>query len=445
LLVAPVFSGELPKGRIVEKVVCAADARQSYALYLPSAYDAARAWPIVYCFDPGARGRVAVQQFREGAERYGYVVAGSYNSQNGPVAPSLEALRAMWLDTHRTLSLDDRRIYLAGMSGGARTATGFLETGFFAGVIAESAGFPQAETPKNFALPLFGTAGADDFNYAEMRLLDRELEARGSPHRVVVFPGTHGWAPPSVCAAALGWLDLAAMRAGTKPLDAALIHALFLNDIAGAQAAEQAHDIIAAYARNRWLAADYKGWEDTAPFERRVAELRESKEYRKALKAEDRAAIEQHDLTEKILSLARQLAAPGREEAASALDDAAADLRRRAHAARDSEDRRLARRAQLDAIAWEREESWDRVGKKDYAAAAGSLEIALKLDPDNPEVLYSLASVYALENDQGRAVAALKRAVAKGFRDFPRLERDPSFDSVRGREDFRTLAAGSAR
>src|SRR6185503_8624071 len=67
---------EIAKGVVVEKVVCRADPAQSYALYLPSNYDPSRQWPILYGFDPGARGRLPVTQFKDAAEKYGWIVVG---------------------------------------------------------------------------------------------------------------------------------------------------------------------------------------------------------------------------------------------------------------------------------------------------------------------------------------------------------------------------------
>jgi hypothetical protein len=67
----------LPTGQITEKVVCATNHDYSYAVYLPSGYRTDRRWPIIYGFDPGARGVRAVECFREAAERFGYVVVGS--------------------------------------------------------------------------------------------------------------------------------------------------------------------------------------------------------------------------------------------------------------------------------------------------------------------------------------------------------------------------------
>ena len=87
---------KLPPGRLIEKVVSLDDATQSYALYLPSAYTPGKRWPILYCLDPLARGEVPVARFREAAERYGWIVAGSHNSRNGTVKASFDAAAAMW-------------------------------------------------------------------------------------------------------------------------------------------------------------------------------------------------------------------------------------------------------------------------------------------------------------------------------------------------------------
>src|SRR6266850_1077717 len=89
----------IPRGKVIEKVVCAANPAQRYALYLPSNYTPVRAWPILYAFDPGARGSIPVNRFQEAAEKYGWIIAGSNNSRNGPMQPSREAFEAMWDDT----------------------------------------------------------------------------------------------------------------------------------------------------------------------------------------------------------------------------------------------------------------------------------------------------------------------------------------------------------
>src|SRR5215471_2516747 len=100
-------SQSITKGALVERVSCASDPGQSYALYLPSGYSAEKKWPIIYCFDPEALGRVPVENFKDGAEEYGYIVAGSNNSQNGPGSIARSAIAAMWEDTHSRFNIDD--------------------------------------------------------------------------------------------------------------------------------------------------------------------------------------------------------------------------------------------------------------------------------------------------------------------------------------------------
>src|ERR1044071_9122925 len=166
---------ELTRGTVIEKVVCRSDAQQSYALYLPTSYAPGKRWPILYCFDPAARGAVPVGRFKDAAEQYGYIVIGSNNSRNGP-SDTLTILNAMLNDTHARFAIDDRRLYTAGFSGGARVASAVGHSLDIAGVIACGGGFPTNLAPSR-ATPfvLFGTAGTEDFNYPEMRQLARTL------------------------------------------------------------------------------------------------------------------------------------------------------------------------------------------------------------------------------------------------------------------------------
>src|SRR5450432_626781 len=77
-------AADLSQGQIVDSVECALDNTQHYVLYLPSNYTPARQWSVILAFDAGARGRMPVERYRQAAEKYGYIVAGSLNSRNGP-------------------------------------------------------------------------------------------------------------------------------------------------------------------------------------------------------------------------------------------------------------------------------------------------------------------------------------------------------------------------
>src|SRR5206468_507601 len=143
---------ELPLGRIIDDVQCKDDASQHYSLYVPSTFTAQRQWPVILAFDAMGRGRSALERYQAAAEKYGYIVAGSNNSRNGPWEISLNAAKAMTADVYKRFPIDPNRMYTAGMSGGARVAMLLAldsETVFgpvgpeVAGVFASSAGFPN--------------------------------------------------------------------------------------------------------------------------------------------------------------------------------------------------------------------------------------------------------------------------------------------------------------
>src|SRR5262249_46308143 len=151
-------------------VTCAGDPTQTYALYLPSGYSTDRTWSVLMAFHPAARGRAMVEKYQAAAEQYGYIVAGSNTSRNGPMTGSDTAVRAMSGDLGRRFAIDADRVYLTGMSGGARVALQVaLLNKNIAGVIASSAGYPDVKPRASVAFPIFATAGTDDFNFLEMR------------------------------------------------------------------------------------------------------------------------------------------------------------------------------------------------------------------------------------------------------------------------------------
>jgi poly(3-hydroxybutyrate) depolymerase len=271
---------DLAKGTILDDVKCLADATESYALYLPSSYSPERRTSVLMAFHPSARGRAMVETYRAAAEQYGYIVAGSNTSRNGPWAVSLKAVQAMSQDLGQRFAIDARRVYLTGMSGGARVALQVaLGTNAIAGVIASSAGFPDSEPRPTVPFAIFATAGTEDFNYLEMRMLDRRLT---SPHRLAVFQGGHTLPPGDVALEAIEWLELHAMVSGARPRDEGLIDRLLdkrRHAVDSADSAATVHQLDA-------LVADFKGLRDVSQESARVASLSKVGAIRKALARE---------------------------------------------------------------------------------------------------------------------------------------------------------------
>src|SRR4030095_7452629 len=211
-------SGPLPLGVVIPRVVATKDPQQTYALYLPKDYSRKNRWPVVYVFDPLARGKLALRQFEPAAELYGFVVAASNNSRNGPWTPQIEAAQAMVNDTQQRLTIDAKRIYFAGFSGGARVAAQLaLLCKCAAGVLLGGAGFPLNAPPSAEAkFAVFSAVGNADFHFREVSSLQDQLEKAARPHWLRVFDGPHEWAPANVMDEALAWFRVQAMKANLE-------------------------------------------------------------------------------------------------------------------------------------------------------------------------------------------------------------------------------------
>src|SRR5258708_961757 len=280
-LTGAVASGEsLPLGQIIDDVQCAADASQHYSLNLPSNFTPTRRWPVILAYDAGGRGRRAVERYQDAAEKYGYILAGSNNSRNGPWEISLNAAKAMTGDVDKRFPVDPKRIYTAGMSGGARVAMKLaMDSNIIAGVFASSAGFPD-DFRESVRFPIFGSAGTDDFNHQEMHALDRDLK---SPHRVEVFDGGHTWLPVELATDGVEWMELQAMKSGLRFRDQKLI-----DDILGKRVVRAEAQKISLDQRRKWksIATDFKGLKDVSKYAAGAAVLERQADVKDALKAE---------------------------------------------------------------------------------------------------------------------------------------------------------------
>jgi hypothetical protein len=325
------WTEDVPAGRVVPAVKCSGDASQSYALYLPSNYSADRTWPVIFAFDPGGRGSVPVERYQAAAEKYGYLVAGSNNSRNGPWDVSIRAARAMMTDAGERFRIDERRVYLAGMSGGSRVALGVaLGSKGIAGVIASSAGFPDSKPRKSLEFPVFGTAGTEDFNLSEMRQMDRALT---SAHRLAVFEGGHVWLPSEVAVEAVEWMEV---------LKGSRVDQIFAKR--AAEVVAMGTDVALLRALEA-IVADFGGVKDVSAYAARAKELERDKHVRDALKKErDDAAAEERE-TRQILGLEAQLGnIDQRGQALLGLRSEWKRLSGAANGAADTPERRRARR-----------------------------------------------------------------------------------------------------
>jgi len=275
----------LRSGVVIDTVHSPSDTSQTYALYLPSAYDGAHRWPVLLLMDPRGRALLPMRLFQVAAERYGYIVMSSYQTQSdGPVEPNDKAINAMLNDAQSQLSVDIHRFYFAGFSGTGRLAWYYAYSipDNAAGIIEAGAGVPSpdlllqksvAKTLTPFAV--FLAVGTTDFNYSEVRALDPKLNAFAIRHHLEIFDGPHSWPPEFVCFNALSWMELQAMRDGRLARNPAWIDSLFKTTVAAIDA-QAGGDAYTASELYRQAVRDFAGLHDTNALETRASTLGES-------------------------------------------------------------------------------------------------------------------------------------------------------------------------
>ncbi len=413
-------------GRLIEKVSCEQNEAQSYVLYLPSDYVKEKAWPVIFCFDASARGRIPVERLQAAAEKYGYIVAGSLTSRNGPFAANVAASQAMIRDVSAHFSIDSRRVYTAGVSGGARVATSLALAGVAQGVIACAAGFPAlpAGIPQRVPFVLFGTTGTEDFNWGELVRLDGELEERKAPHRIVVFNGGHEWASAALMTEAVEWLELQAMRTGTRPIDPEFVRMSYGARMKG---------VPLKPALERWrglqsVAADFAGLGDVDPQMSTIKELGESQAVRDEFRAERALMGREQDLMDELAETA--------ETSAGRKQRLVAELKKKRDRFEDSAERRMVRRAIAGFRMMARATASSSFDDHNYRKAIALLELANEFQPTQKSTWLDLARAYALLGESEHALDALARLVELGFDDYSRLDTDPALAQLRGDRRF---------
>jgi predicted esterase len=432
---------EVPIGEMVEGIACHTDPAQTYTLYMPSTYTRDLRLPVLLIFDPRGRSLLAAELFREAAETYGWIIVSSDNTRSdGPWEPNLLAIQALWPEIHARIPADFQRIYASGFSGGVAVATVLARTtGEIAGIIG-CGGLNMVNQLDDRELPFFSTAGNTDFNFSEMNRLDDFLAEQGNPHRLVIFEGSHTWMPPEVARDAVEWMELNAMRRGTRDRDQGLISRLYFADLEGARSAVEDGQTLVAARRFREMERTYAGMHDTSEVQTVVDRIEASDPYRLQLKRAKRIqGFEDKCLERRNAELTRLRSSdvpPPTAQLAGNLH-----IRDLLRDAREPDDQGFAAQRCLNSLysSLSFYLPLDDLPKQRYAQVAASYELALMIRDDHPVVWYNLACVRALLGQRKGAMEALEKAVENGFRNTELLASDTDLDPLRKRDDFKTL------
>ena len=431
----------LPKGQVLDTILCSHDSTQSYALYIPT--PKARhdlLLPIIYIFDPMGRGRQGIEVFRHAAEEYGFILVCSNNARNGNWEVVFDAANAVFIDTEKRLSLNPLRRYTAGFSGGSRAATALavLAEGKIRGVIGCGAGYPPVISYQPDATDSFlylGLVGHRDMNFYEHHNTQLDLQRLGLSNQLYYFAGGHQWPPPEAIALALLEIQIRHTHLPRNTAVAAYLRSIYTH-------AEEMHALhFSTYARSRLMSALDLVKIKSEKLSQLADRILQAKHLKRQVRIQQKITSREGQLIDTILSRFRHIP---RDFRAGNLDfDWWKKEIKTLHDLRDQETLPLwqylgarminlitARCAEL-VFRWEEKQEFDLV--------TALINIWIFAAPDSAYAHWYRAKIAAKQGKESAVLNALQKAVESGLSNqaafdhpaFSRMSSLPAFQSLR--------------
>jgi hypothetical protein len=423
-----------PAGQIIERVNCKSDTSQNYTLYLPKAYDAKKTYPVIYAFDPHKTGKLPVANYKELAEKYGYVIIGSNNSENGLTWEQSQSIASvLFNDTKNRISINNNRIYLLGFSGGARVANALtMINSSINGVICCGAASPASNVtePRN-NYSFFGIAGNADMNYSEMKKYDMlDLAPRNMKHIFISFDGKHEWPPETIMEEAFLWLELDNIRKDPSAKNDSLIAQSISEESKKLEILLQKKKNYEAYELCRKVINYYERLGDLSPFFTAYNNLKTNPEVDKQLKQDETELAKEENLKGEYMNHLQTKDLDWWQKDIASLNS-------QIKTGKDKNETLIRKRllSYLSLVCYMQTSSALKQNEQNAAEHFGKLYVLV--DPTNTEAHYFMAVINAKNGNAQAAIKSLEAAIKNGFKDLKRIENDAAFATIKTSEEFK--------
>ena len=403
---------------VIQTIKCREDTAQNYCIALPSGFDPARRYPVVFVFDPHGEGYLAVQTFRKGASDFGFIVAGSNVIRNGYEKTGY-ALQVLTGDVTGRYPVDKDRIYAAGFSGGGRVAQEFSQWNADIKAIASmGAGYSvgQAGKLRNKASMLF-IAGNEDFNYHEIRSSFQTLAALGIHYFILEYPGPHAWPGPEIIHDALLWFKFDDYRRNPSHIQEKVVHEYLAEIHRQAELAEERHDIFGAvgtYTKGMSFLSEIT---KTGSLSRKLTDLQKTEEYKQSEKQANEALEMEIRLQQGYTLALRERDTLWWRNEIRGLNE---------KISRSDKDAMLPVYSRIKSFISIAAYSYCNSSLKlnDLQMAERYIAVYRVVDPDNPDVYYFNALFLAKSGKVNAAADSFRKAISLGFTDFKKARQE---------------------
>jgi tetratricopeptide (TPR) repeat protein len=437
----------LQKGIIIDTVLCSGNSAGSYSLFLPENYRESIGWPVLFIFDPGARGKFALEKFVPAAKKFGYILAASNNVRNGNFSKMLDDAESMYDDVIKRFNIDRKRIFTAGFSGGSRLAAGFsMNNKEISGVIGCGAGMPNSDFygPARMShLIYFGIVGNKDMNYIEMTDLSHLLTDSGILSYFLVFNGGHEWPSQKNLEFAVGWLELQLMNKGIIPERKDFINDFSLQMMLPARQSEADSDIVSSEKYYSYAARDLRNSTFLPDILSSLKKMEKSDSYKKSLKESEKnyrkELLKREDYQKAFADIVSN------QELTDSIFNwwkiEIHSLNSKIRGKRNSDSLMACRLLNMLTIA-SIEYGNNLMSARNYRSAAGFFNVWTICEPDSKNSWYNLARAYSLDEQNDKAVNALDKSVRNGFKSKEAIYKDPAFKLILNDKRFTKLMTG---
>ncbi len=250
---------------------------------MPRTYEPSKATPIIFIFEPMARGRTGIDPFISTADTYGYLLVCSNNTKNGPFEENYPIIDRLFAKVFTSLKLDPKRVYTSGFSGGGRLASSIaLKTDQIQGVVSCGAAF----TVNSGGLPTTQTfsyatiIGEQDMNYYELTFTHKYLNKTKLSYEIFSPDINHRWPTRDQILMAFDWMQLEAYKNLLLPVDSTVTKQIYNKYYHQAQLEEKGKRLLAASNEYRRVLNNFKRYYQMDTIQEKLNNLEESKAYK---------------------------------------------------------------------------------------------------------------------------------------------------------------------
>ncbi|RLD77544.1 MAG: hypothetical protein DRJ07_14525 [Bacteroidetes bacterium] len=418
-------------GGFVYKIDCRTDQSQSYAAYFPASYKPQTQFPIIIVFDAHARGKMAVRKFQKAADEYGYIVVASNNAKNG-LKTIDNTINVLFDDIFYRFNINKNRVYTAGFSGGAKVASSVaIYKGGIAGVMAIAGGLPKVGQEISSKFDFATIVGIEDFNFLELRTLDKQMKKLGFPHLLTITEKGHSWPDEETLITTIEWFEIQSMKRGDIPTNDNLIRnysqfmADSINDLVLKGKVYEAKKLYEQFL------STLDGLYDITEYQKSYDVLLKNPDIKIQETEIETAVKAEAEKQQQYINLFKKQSF---KQLMHEIEILKSGIQTKNVLKMNKAKRLLNYMSMLSYVFSE-----STLKNNDSKIAEKYLSIYKKADPNNPDYYFFNACVFANKNMEKEALESLNKAVEFGFFDTSELEAEKCFSKINKLTEFESI------